>query len=291
MSGLVMMFHLVLDRLARHEQVRVPEPALVMEDPAKVEAFMRAGREDGILAFTYVYNALQTLSLIRPGDTVLDLACGPANQLGVMASLHPQAQFIGLDASAAMLEHGQATLARQQLDNMRLRQGDICKLEGFADASIDVVTSTLSLHHLPDLAALEACFRELRRVLKPGGGVLLIDFGRLRRPQTQEFFATDRADLQPELFTEDYRHSLRAAFSEPELRQLAPVLGSDVSLHRTWMAPFMLALRSPPRWLPDAPAEARARQLISRLQPAQRRDLLDYARFFHFGGMAMPMAI
>lgn len=291
MSGLAMFAHLLLDRLSRAEQPRVPEPDLVMEDPEQVEAFMRAGREDGILAFTYVYNALHTLPLIRPGDTVLDLACGPANQLVQIARLHPQARFIGLDASSKMLDHAQATLARCHIDNVTLQQGDICRLGAFADASLEAVVSTLSLHHLPDLASLEACFREIRRVLKPGGGLFLVDFGRFRRRQTQEFFATDRAELQPVLFTEDYRNSLRAAFSVDEFCRAAQSLGAGFEVQRTWLAPFMLALSSRPRWRPDRLALARAEHLIGLLLPAQRKDLQDFARLFHFGGLPLPLGL
>lgn len=291
MSGLSMLLELALDRLARHEQARIPEPDLIMEDPAQVEAFMRAGREDGILAFTYVYNALHTLALIRPGDRVLDLACGPANQLGVMARLHPQASFIGLDASGAMLEQARASLQRLRLDNVTLQQGDICRLENIPDASLDAVTSTLSLHHLPDEASLAACFREIGRVLKPGGGLFLIDFGRFRRARTQEFFATDRADLQPALFTEDYRNSLRAAFSLDEFRAAAPHLQHACEIRRTWLAPFMIALKSPPRRTLERADLQRAHQLFATLQPAQQRDFRDFSRLFLYGGLSLPVAL
>ena len=45
----------------------------------------------------------------------------------------------------------------------------------FADASFDVVLSSLMLHHLPR-AVREDCAREMRRVLKPGGRILVVDF-------------------------------------------------------------------------------------------------------------------
>lgn len=291
MSGLTMFAHLVLDRLTPGDIERIPEPALVMEDPGQVDAFMRAGREDGILAFTYFHNALHSLPLICPGDTVLDLACGPANQLVQIARLNPQACFIGIDASSEMLDHARATLDRCQTRNIKLQAGDICCLKDFADASVDAVISTLSLHHLPDEASLRACFREIRRVLKPGGGVLLIDFGRLRRQQTQEFFATDRTDLQLPVFTQDYRNSLRAAFSQKEFRSAASELGPEVLIQRTWIAPFMIALKSPPRRTPDASDQQRASRLFATLQPEQQRDFRDFARFAHFGGMELPLML
>lgn len=286
-----MLAHLVLDRLSSNELERIPEPDLVMEDPAQVEVFMRVGREDGILAFTYFHNALHTLPLIRPGDTVLDLACGPANQLVQIARLNPGASFIGLDASEGMLGQAAATLRRRAVRNVRLASGDIRCLEDFADASIDVVTSTLSLHHLPDLADLEACFREIRRVLKPGGGLFLIDFGRFRRRQTQEFFATDRAERQPALFTEDYRNSLRAAFSYEDFRALAGLLGANVSVQRTWLAPFMIVLKSPARRTPELADLQRARKMFRELRPEQQEDFRDFARLFEYGGMDLPVAV
>jgi len=46
----------------------------------------------------------------------------------------------------------------------------------FVDEYFDVVLSTLMLHHLPPKAR-EECAREMRRVLKPGGRVLVVDFG------------------------------------------------------------------------------------------------------------------
>jgi len=291
MSGLTMFAHLVLDRLKLGELERIPEPTLIMENPLQVDAFMRAGREDGILAFTYFHHALHTPSIICSGDTVLDLACGPANQLVQIARLNPQARFIGIDASSEMLGHARATLDRCQTDNISLQPGDICALNGFADASVDVVISTLSLHHLPDVASLHACFREIRRVLKPGGGLLLIDFGRLRRRQTQEFFATDRTDQQLPIFTEDYRNSLRAAFSPEEIRLAARVLGSNIKIQRTWIAPFMIAVKSPARRTPDAADRLRARQLFATLLPDQQRDFRDFSLLARLGGMVSPLTI
>lgn len=280
--------HLMLDRFWPSAVARAPEPALVMEDARQVESFMRAGREDGILAFTYFYNALQTLQHLRPGDTVLDLGCGPANQLACIARMHPQTHFVGVDASAAMLEEARATAARSGLTNLSFRLGDIRRLEGFASASVDAVISTLSLHHLPDLAGLEACFREIRRVLRPGGGLFLTDFGRLRRVPTQEFFARDRAAEQPALFTQDYRNSLAAAFSYAEFARMRGLLGEGVALRRTWIAPFMVTLHGAPRATPGESDLTRMREIFGRLGPDQQRDFRDFARLFAMGGLALP---
>jgi len=282
-----MLWHLVLDSLTREDLPRIPEPDLVMTDPAQVEAYQRAGREDGFFAHLYFFHALQAMPQILPGDVVLDLACGPASQLAQMARLNPAARFIGLDASPAMLEQAAATARRCGLGNLHLQAGDMTRLEGFADASVDVVVSTMALHHLPDLAALQATFREVRRVLKPGGGLYIVDFGRLRRAGTRNFFARDRADQQPPLFAEDFRHSMRAAFSADELAGAARLLGEGFRVHRTLIAPFMVAICAVPRRQLDEVAQGRARTLFRALSGIQRRDFGDFCRLFTYAGFPL----
>lgn len=284
-----MLGHLVLDGLARlvgQTQPRVPEPTLVMDDPVQVEAFELAGREDGLLAPTYLYHAIQASAAIRPGDRVLDLGCGPACQLAVIARLNPAASFVGVDASGSMLDLARQTQARCALDNIEFRQGSMENLVGIADASMDAVLSTMSLHHLADESALAAVFREIRRVLKPGGGVYLADFGRLNRAATQHFFAYQRAGIQPPVFTLDYHHSLRAAFSLDSLLQAARLLG-DVVVESTFLVPFLVAVRSRQRRELDVQQQVLAAAAYTALDPRQRYDLRDLSRFFAHGGFSL----
>ena len=106
------LIRLLRERISWREQPRVPEPELVMESVEQTTSFSQAGEEDGVLAFLYLYNALQITSVLQPGDRVLDLACGPANQLAQIARLNPDVRFIGLDASPTMLQCAQNTLMR-----------------------------------------------------------------------------------------------------------------------------------------------------------------------------------
>ena len=85
---------------ARERTQRVPEPDLVMDDPEKVAAFTRAGREDGVMAPVYLFHCAQICEVIRPGDRVVDLGCGPGTQLAMVARLNPDAHFLGIDLSA-----------------------------------------------------------------------------------------------------------------------------------------------------------------------------------------------
>ena len=71
MSGPVMIGHLLLERLARREQIRVPEADLIMQQQDQIAAFAASGRDQGILAYIYLFHAVMALPVIRPGDTVL----------------------------------------------------------------------------------------------------------------------------------------------------------------------------------------------------------------------------
>jgi arsenite methyltransferase len=290
-SGPVMLVHLMLERLSRRELPRVAEAAPLMDAPEQVIAFLESGRDDGILAFLYFFHAMQVTPLIRPGDTVVDLACGPANQLAQIARLNPQAQFIGIDASVNMLDQAKATLARCAVGNVRLQHGDMTRLVDVEDASIDCALSTMSLHHLPNGQALERTMLEIRRILRPGGGVYLADFGRLRRTATQRYFAHDRADCQSAQFTRDYFDSLRAAFSVDELTRAAAELNLAVERHYTALAPFMVILKSAARRELDAGSRRLAQQMYRQMTAGQQKDFRILARWFRVGGYVRSLSL
>jgi arsenite methyltransferase len=291
MSAPCMLIHLILERLSRRDLPRIPEPNPLMLDPLQNDAFMDAGREDGILAFLYFYNALQITPIVRQGDHVLDLACGPANQLVQIARINPQAHFVGLDASANMREKANVTLARYGVDNVELVSGDMTRLADFDDASMDCVICTMSLHHLPDLDALSATMSEARRVLKSSGGIYFVDFGRFKRFGTQKFFAEEWRDRQPELFTMDYLHSLKAAFSEEEMTTSVSIFGSKVIRYSTPLAPFMVVFKSEKRReLGDGTIHL-VQELYGKMTRAQQRDFKNIARWFALGGLVLPCAI
>ena len=280
------MLHLVRELLSWQVQPRVPEPDLVMQNPSQVEAFMEAGSENGVLAFLYLYHALQITSIVQPGDRVLDLACGPANQLAQIARLNPDSNFVGLDASANMLDRARSTLARVGVDNVELVAGDMTRLTGVADVSMDCVICTMSLHHLPDLAALSSTISEVRRVLKRGGGLYLVDFGRLKHASTQRFFSTDLH--QSAQFTQDYFHSLRAAFSVDELSRAVAVLGFDVVRYVTPLAPFIVVFKSTINRKLDPSTQQRAQELYERMSIERQKNFRGLAAWFGAGGYFLP---
>ena len=76
-----------------------------------------------------------------------------------------------LDVTDEMLEAGREYACQKGLDNMVFVRGDVCDLP-FPDESFDLVLSRLAFHHFVDI---DTPFREMRRVLRPGGQLVLID--------------------------------------------------------------------------------------------------------------------
>lgn len=131
--------------------------------------------------------------------------------------------------------------------------------------------------------------QEIRRVLKPQGRFYLVDFGRFKLRSTQHFFANDLR--QSAQFTDDYRNSLRAAFSVAELSEAAAPLQAGMRRHVTLLAPFMVVLRSAHSQPLDAPTLQRARQEFSRLSTAQQNNFRSLAGWFKLGGYSTPCAL
>ena len=292
MSALRMVMHMLLDRLTPREATRHPEPDLVMDAPMQVQAFASSGEVNGPLEPIYLYLALQASSTIPRGGRVLDFACGPCNQLSMLARLHPDTEFVGLDLSDTMLDQARRTLDQQGLRNVALVRGDMRQLAGFADASFDAVFSTLSLHHLPTVADLEQATQAVRRVLRRNGGVFIADFGRLKRQATLDFLVHDREAEQSPLFTQDYMNSLRAAFRRQELEQMAATLGHDIETHVTALAPFMVILRRCVSTEALRPGLVdTATQAFKAMSDSHQRDLLAVANWFRAGGLPLPMTL
>lgn len=264
---------------------RVPEPDLVMADASKVAAYVEAGRAGGVMAPVYLFHCAQASDVIRPGDLVVDLACGPANQLAMIAKLHPDARFIGVDLSAPMLARGREHVAREGLANIELRRGDISDLADIPAHSVDAVISTMALHHLPTLRQLQATFVEIARIIKPEGGVYLVDFGHLKSESSIRYFAHQYADRQPDLFTLDYLYSLRAAFSLDDFRTTGAAIRATARLYSTFLSPYMIAFKSRRRSTLEPVLRQRIQELRAALPRNHQIDLRDLITFFALGGL------
>jgi ubiquinone/menaquinone biosynthesis C-methylase UbiE len=112
---------------------------------------------------------------IQPGQHVMDLGCGTGTLAIMVKQAQPNAEVVGLDADPQMLKVARIKSARQEV-RIRFDEGMTFDLP-YPDAYFDRVLSSIMLHHLktPDK---EKTAREILRVLRPGGQLHVIDFGR-----------------------------------------------------------------------------------------------------------------
>jgi ubiquinone/menaquinone biosynthesis methyltransferase len=116
---------------------------------------------------------LLRLAAVKPGDTALDLCCGTGDVAFALAAAG--AHTTGVDFSAPMLAVAEARKAKAgKPGDLTFRQGDALRLP-FPDAHFDLVTISYGLRNL---ASVEDGLREMWRVLKPGGRLLVLDFGK-----------------------------------------------------------------------------------------------------------------
>jgi ubiquinone/menaquinone biosynthesis C-methylase UbiE len=112
---------------------------------------------------------------IQPGQHVLDLGCGTGT-LAIMAKQsQPSAEVTGLDADPEMLKAARYKSAERQA-HVKFDVGFTNKLP-YPDASFDRLISSIMIHHLKTPDKITTA-KEVFRVLKPGGELHIIDFGK-----------------------------------------------------------------------------------------------------------------
>lgn len=155
---------------------------------------------------------------------ILDVGTGTARIPIFICQERWEWQIIGIDLSQNMLIIGEKNIKEAGLeDRIKLESVDAKNLP-YPDRNFEAVISNSIVHHLPDPLPF---WRELKRVLKPGGGIFIRD---LLRPEneeiTEEFvskYAADCNDRQRGLF----RDSLKAAFTVDEVQEMIETVGLE----------------------------------------------------------------
>jgi len=115
------------------------------------------------------------LAAVKPGNRALDLCCGTGDL--ALALAQSGAEVVGLDFSGAMLEIAEKRRQKNlksQIPNLKFIQDDAQQIP-FPDHSFEVVTVGYGLRNL---ANWEMGLTEMHRVAKPGGRLVVLDFGR-----------------------------------------------------------------------------------------------------------------
>jgi phosphatidylethanolamine/phosphatidyl-N-methylethanolamine N-methyltransferase len=112
---------------------------------------------------------------IKPADRVLEVGVGT----GINVDLYPaDCAVTGIDLSSSMLEKARERVARKGVRNVRLLQMDAANLK-FADDSFDIVYAPYVISVVPDPVAVT---REMRRVCRPGGRIVILNHFRSSNP-------------------------------------------------------------------------------------------------------------
>ncbi len=164
-----------------------PSPELTPQLERKIRAsFDEASRDEEHFPSTIdprIYHVKLILEHLGDvgGKRVLDVGCGKGRFARVLQERHPRAEIWGLDISEEMLRYVPAPI--------HTRAGAMTQLP-FADAWFDAAYATESLEHAVEI---DRAIAEICRVVKPGGGIVIIDknaehFGRLKTPEWERWF-------------------------------------------------------------------------------------------------------
>lgn len=121
---------------------------------------------------TSTLSFLKTWVNLSASDRILDIACGTGEFERLVLSENPTQQIVGVDISEEML-----AIAHQKLhnfSNVSFQMGSASALP-FPDQSFDVVVSASAFHYFDDPLAV---MTEIKRVLKPSGKVVILDWCR-----------------------------------------------------------------------------------------------------------------
>jgi len=158
------------------------------------------------------------LEQVPEGGTVLEIGVGTGGLLTELAAR--AARVIGVDHSPAMLEEARRRLTAAAVNGIELRLGEMSHLP-LPDVSVACVVANMVLHHAADPAAVLA---EIRRVLAPGGVLLLADLARHEREAAREQLADQWLGFDEEELS---GWLTAAGFTQVAIKRIAAATGQE----------------------------------------------------------------
>lgn len=157
---------------------------------------------------------------------MLDVATGTGDlAIDACNRLRPQS-IIGCDISDGMMQVGQAKVAVRGMDDVISFRHEDCSKLSFADDEFDVVMSAFALRNFEDI---DACLREMHRVTRRGGLVVLIDLCAPRQFPMRQGFWLYRHTLMPVLGR--FLSKDKKAYSYLPATMMAIEQGADMARH------------------------------------------------------------
>jgi ubiquinone/menaquinone biosynthesis C-methylase UbiE len=115
------------------------------------------------------FESIRDLAALTGVERVVDCCCGPGLVSCYLADYAQE--VVGVDLTQAMIDQARASAAEKGLDRVSFQTGNAAALP-FADGEFDVAVSRYAFHHLENP---EAAFREMVRVTRPGGRIIVAD--------------------------------------------------------------------------------------------------------------------
>jgi 2-polyprenyl-3-methyl-5-hydroxy-6-metoxy-1,4-benzoquinol methylase len=200
---------------------RIPEAEL-MDEPGQALAYARADFSEPHNHFVALFR--ERFADTRPGNSVLDLGCGPGDICRRFARAFPDCRIHAVDASESMLALARAETGAQTLDG-----GIDYFLAYLPDARLPlkayhILISNSLLHHLNDPATL---WRSLVKYGQPGSLVFVMDLLRPDSREQAEQLLKNYAANEAEVLQKDFFNSLMAAYRPDEVRLQLKQQGID----------------------------------------------------------------
>jgi len=219
---------LVRQQFSRQTLNRQPEPSSLTEQHENVVQYDRVLGTKLAVAYAAGLMVVERARLSTgQGGSAIDLGCGPGHFTLCLARYLGFGRVLGIDLSAPMVEVGNRNAAEQGLEAaIQFRVGDITRLAEVPADEFDLSSFTQAAHHMPDLETVALILREMDRITKPGGLVMVMDLVRLRTATLTDRYVNtlgrDYVEQGLPSFLEDFRHSMYAAWTARELRGAIP---------------------------------------------------------------------
>lgn len=161
-----------------------------LDKPARVQALFSsiAGRYDLIndlqsFGFHRLWKRrVVSLASVGPGSRAIDLCCGSGDIAEALA--RTGAEVTGIDFNSAMLDVARRRLGRRKDLRIRYEQGDALALP-FDDGTFDAATMGYGLRNLADF---DKGIAEALRLVRPGGRLVILDFGKPDSPTLRKIY-------------------------------------------------------------------------------------------------------
>ena len=222
------MFAMVVAQgFGRQRLERCPEPSATTDATQNILQYDRVMSTKLAIAYAAGLTVVHRSRPSGPGFRAIDLACGPGHYTLCLAKYLGYKDVLGVDLSAGMVQQAEKNATQQGFaSQVAFRQGDATQLAEIPNGQFDLASFTDAAHHMPDLRTVTQVLREMERITKPEGLIMVMDLVRLRTsPLTERYVRVLGHDYVamglPEFFN-DFRNSMYAAWTPCELASAIP---------------------------------------------------------------------